>query len=55
MAGGDREGMRAVSQKQQAKLDEDMGKVLSEEQLAKWTEATARRRGGGRRGGGEGQ
>jgi hypothetical protein len=51
MAGGDREAMRAVFEEQRTKLNEAMGKVLSEEQLAKWTEATARR--GGGRGGDE--
>ena len=43
-AGGDRESMRAVFQEQRTKLNEAMAKVLSEEQLAKWTEATAWRR-----------
>ena len=42
-ASGDRESMRAVFQEQRTKLNEAMAKVLSEEQLAKWTEATARR------------
>jgi hypothetical protein len=50
MASGDREAMRAARQEQGAKLNEAMGKVLSEEQMTKWTAATSRRgRGGGRR------
>jgi len=48
IASGDRGSMREVFQKQRAKLNEAMGKVLSEEELAKWTEANARR--GSRRG-----
>jgi len=43
MAGGDFESMRTVFQELRTKLNEAMAKVLSEEQLAKWTEATARR------------
>jgi hypothetical protein len=46
MAGGDRQAMRAVFQKQRTKLNEAMGKVLSEEELAKWAEATGPRGGG---------
>jgi hypothetical protein len=54
-ASGDMETMRDVYTEQRAKLNEAMGKVLSEEQMTKWTEATARRgRGGGRRGPGGG-
>jgi len=55
-ASGDRESMRGLFQEQRTKLNEAMGKVLSEEQMTKWTEANARRgRSGGRRGGGAGQ
>jgi hypothetical protein len=43
MASGDRESMGTVFQELRTKLNEAMAKVLSEEQLAKWTEATARR------------
>lgn len=43
MASGDFESMRTVFQELRTKLNEAMAKVLSEEQLAKWTEATARR------------
>lgn len=43
MASGDRESMGTVFQELRTKLNEAMAKVLSEEQLAKWIEATARR------------
>ena len=47
MASGDRESMRTMFQEQRTKLNEAMAKILSEEQLTKWTEATARRGRGG--------
>lgn len=43
MASDDFESMRTVFQELRTKLNEAMAKVLSAEQLAKWTEATARR------------
>lgn len=52
---GDWESMRTVMQSAKTKLDEALGKVLSESQMAKWNEETAWRGRGGRRGpGGEG-
>lgn len=56
MANMDFESMRTVSQELKAKLDSSLAETLSEEQLAKWKEATARRggRGGGFGGGGHG-
>jgi hypothetical protein len=45
-----REKSRALKQK----LDEDLGKILTAEQVKTWTEATTMRRGGGRRGDGPG-
>jgi hypothetical protein len=53
-AGNDREGMREKNRALKEKLDADMGKVLSPEQLTKWTEATAMRGGRGRGQGGPG-
>lgn len=47
MAAMDIEGMRAAQQENKAKLDESMKGVLNADQLAKWTEGTARRGGGG--------
>lgn len=47
MTSGNRESMRDKATKMKEKLDADMAKVLSAEQMTKWTEATARR--GGRR------
>ena len=41
---GDRESMRGVRRELKEKLDTALAAVLSEEQQAKWTEATARRR-----------
>ncbi len=48
----DMEGARAAGEEHKAKLDAALKDVLSAEQLAKWTEGTARRGGGG--GGGPG-
>jgi len=46
------EGMREKLTQMKEKLDADLAKILSAEQLAKWKEATATRRGrGGARGG----
>ena len=52
-AGGDRQAMREKAGTLKAKLDADMAKVLSADQLTKWNEATAMRGGwgGGQRGG----
>jgi hypothetical protein len=46
MAGGDRDAMRAVSEKQQAKLEEAMSKILSEAEFRVWGRATGSRSGG---------
>ncbi|HRK33864.1 MAG TPA: hypothetical protein PLJ47_04640, partial [Candidatus Hydrogenedentes bacterium] len=52
-SGGGPEGAREKNQQLREKLDGEMGKILSADQLAKWKEATAMRGGGGgRRGGG---
>ncbi|MDZ4857476.1 MAG: hypothetical protein SGI88_00725 [Candidatus Hydrogenedentes bacterium] len=48
------ESMREKMAPMREKLDADMGKVLSADQLTKWKETTSMRGGGGRRGGGEG-
>lgn len=52
-AAGDRESMRAKSMELRQKLDTEMAKVLSADQMAKWKAATERRgpRGGGPEGG----
>lgn len=50
----DMEGMRAAGQEHKAKLDAALNDVLNAEQLAKWTEGTARRGGGGGGRGGPG-
>jgi hypothetical protein len=61
IASGDFQSMRTVAQEYKTKLDDGLKPILSEEQMAKWTEATAARsrRGGGRGGqggqGGQGQ
>jgi hypothetical protein len=47
----DMDGMRAAGEEHKAKLDAALKDVLSAEQLAKWTEGTARRGGGGGGGG----
>jgi hypothetical protein len=44
-APADREALRAKSQQAREKLDTEMAKILSPEQLAKWKESTARRGG----------
>ena len=51
MASGDRESVRETMTKLREKLDADMAKILSAEQMTKWTEATAMRGGRGRSGG----
>jgi hypothetical protein len=51
MASGNRESMRETGTKLKEKLDGDMAKILSAEQMTKWNEATARRGGPGRPGG----
>jgi hypothetical protein len=51
MAGGDFQAMRGVRQEYKTQLDDGLKAILSEEQMASWTEATQRR---GRRGGGGG-
>jgi hypothetical protein len=48
-AGGDRDAMRAKSQELREKLDGELGKILSADQLAKWKESTVFQRGGGGR------
>jgi hypothetical protein len=53
MASGDRESVRDTMTKLREKLDADMGKILSAEQMTKWTEATAMRGGRGRSAGGQ--
>ncbi len=47
MAAMDMEGMRAASQEYKATLDAAMKDVMSADQLAKWSEGTARGGGGG--------
>jgi len=44
-APADREAFRQKSQEARDKVDAEMAKILSQEQLAKWKESTARRRG----------
>ena len=54
MASGDREAMRGVREEHKTKLDDGLKAILSEEQMASWTQATQRRgRGGGGRQGGQ--
>ena len=46
-AGDDRNAARAKTMELREKLDGELGKILSADQLAKWKESTAFRRGGG--------
>lgn len=55
IANMDFQSMRGASQELKGKLDGELASILSEEQLAKWTEATTRRGGRGGRGGGGGR
>jgi len=55
VASGDFESMRGIGREQRTKLDDGLKAILSEEQMASWTEATQRRRRGGMPGGGRQQ